>query len=310
MDANLQAIVQRMVTANEPEDNIRVVIEHYGASAAPKPKATPPPASATIGMIDQSTKKGDPQPEQPFGSLGIQTVSDKDWGQMTAQQRMQGVLRAVGNTVLGSGGRDAIDNPKTTLATAALPLVGKAAEAVPGILEGGKRLAGISKLRAGANIGAAATAAKDVALNTEGVGTEGLRALELQAAGGRLPRVASQLMQRITSPDAGDLTFEEARDFYSNLSRLSANEFGNLNPTMQRQLGAMKDALHQALVDAAGTVGKGEEYASGISEYAKASRAGAKWENSVKPALMTVLKRVAQGTGLAAGYDVAKRVLD
>lgn len=134
--------------------------------------------------------------------------------------------------------------------------------------------------------------------------------MELQQSGGRMPRVASQLMQRITNPDAGDLTFGEARDFYSNLSRMSANEFNSLNPTMQRQMGAMKEALHQALTAAAETVGKGEQYASGIKEYADSARAAARWNDTIKPTLWKSLRRVADLAGIGAGYDIARRVID
>lgn len=179
----------------------------------------------------------------------------------------------------------------------------------PGIVEGLKQIGGISKIRAGGNIQAATQAAGAVPLNTEGVGQSGLRAMELQEAGGRMPRVVSMLMRRVTDPDQPDLTFAEARDYYSNLSRLSANEFGSLNPTMQRQVGAMRQALHEALTSAADTVGAGDQYASGMSEYAKAGRAGQYWDKNLKPLLGSLAKDALKGSALAGGgYEVWKRL--
>lgn len=203
----------------------------------------------------------------------------------------------------------AVEHPYQTAAeigiAAATPSIIKAIPKVPGVLA---RTLGISAERAGQSIQSATAAAKGVPLNVEAVGREGLRAVELQAAGGSMPRVASRLMQRITDPKAADLTFEEARDFYSNLSRMSANEFNSVNPTMQRQLGAMRNALHQALVDAAETVGKGEQYAQGISEYAKAGRAAAQWDK-VKPAAMRTLRELVKAGAYGVGAGGLYRVL-
>jgi hypothetical protein len=247
---------------------------------APAKRATPPPRSATIGMLAPDTMTAPP-------AAGM---TDEQWAGLSAGEKLRNVLQWGGKAIasmtgMNEAGREAFENPGTTLALAAVPLLPK----VPGVLARGL---GISQARAGANIQAAAQAAEGAPVGVEGVGREGLRALELQASGGSMPRAASQLMRRITDPGAGDLTFEEARDFYSNLSRLSANEFGRLNPTMQRQIGAMRQALHEALVESAGTVGEGERYASGVREYARAGKAADYGKRAAKAA----------GIGLSADY--------
>jgi hypothetical protein len=43
-----------------------------------------------------------------------------------------------------------------------------------------------------------------------------------------------------------------------------------LNPIMRRQMGAIRSGLHQDLTDAAGTIGRGEDYAGAVKEYARA----------------------------------------
>lgn len=187
-------------------------------------------------------------------------------------------------------------------------LLAGGATMVPGVIEGGRRLAGVSSTRAAANIQAATKAATGAVVDTQAPGRAGLRAMELQAAGGSMPRAATQFMRRITDPKAADLTFEEARDFYSNLSRMSSNDFGRLNPVMQRQIGEMRAALHEALVASAESVGAGQQYASGIKEYAKAAHAAQQWD-AAKPALMRTLRRlggfVAGGAGAGAAYKWA-----
>lgn len=275
-------------------------------NSGPMPKqATAPPAAATRGMTPPSTMQ---EPSQPAaGEMSNEAWAALPTGEKARQALQWGGKVIAGMTGMGGAGREAVDNPKTTLTLAAVgPAVKQIGALAPRAAEGVRRIGGISKIRAGANIQAAEQAAGDVPLNVEKVGAEGLRAVELQQAGGRMPRVVSQLMQRITSPGAAELTFKEARDFYSNLSRLSANEFGSVNPTMQRQLGAMRAALHDSLVGAADTVGKGEQYAKGMSEYAKASRAAARW-NDAKPGLKKALWAALGTAGLT---PVAKKIWD
>lgn len=240
------------------------------------------------------TVRGDSAPseqelEQLFASGG-QTAPQEAPAQPHPNQQlydtMQGVgkwaARAIGGAFMGEPGVEAADSPGLTLASAALPVAGKY---LPGLAA---RTLGISSARAGQNIQAATQAAAEAPVNVEKVGEAGLRALDLKAAGGRLPRAAEQFMRRITDPEKAELTFEEARDFYSNISRLSANEYNNLNPTMQRQVGAMRSALHEALVDSAETVGKGQQYAKGISEYRRSFQA------------QELAKKVAKAVGVGA----------
>lgn len=102
------------------------------------------------------------------------------------------------------------------------------------------------------------------------------------------------------------LTFEEARDYASTISKLSANEFGKLAPVVQREVGAMRQALQTALTEAAGTVGKAGEYASGMKEYARAAKAS-KLASEHLPA---VVKSVAKATGLGAGGALGWKLFD
>lgn len=218
--------------------------------------------------------------------------------QPTTGENIRNVLewggKVLGGAFFGPAGVEAVKHPKTTIATAAIP---HARTVAPKLVELGKRGLGMSAQRAGQNIQAATQAAAKAPLNVEGAGREGLRMIDLQAAGGRMPRAATQFMRRVTEPGKPDLTFDEGRDFYSNLSRLSANEFGTLNPTMQRQLNAMRQELHKALVEGAETVGHGKAYESGIKEYAKSARASKQFGDIAGAVTPGRIAKYGAGTG-------------
>jgi hypothetical protein len=150
------------------------------------------------------------------------------------------------------------------------PAAVRGVKAVPGVVA---RAAGISKTRAATNLASAADAAKNVAINAELPGQHALRIMQLGETGNYVPAVVRKFAQRVTDPNKAALTFEEARDYASTISKLSANEFGKLAPVVQREVGAMRQALQTALTEAAGTVGKAKEYTSGLSEYARSTKA-------------------------------------
>lgn len=201
-------------------------------------------------------------------------ISKEDWDALPLAEKMNRFGKWALNSI---GGTFLMQSPEETKAMGEHPGVTLAGAAVGPVLQKGPGLVarglGISSVRAGQNIQAATQAAKDVPLNVERVGEAGLRAMDMQAAGATMPRAASRLMQRITDPALEPIQFGQARDFYSNLSRLSANEAGRMNPQMARQMSTMRAALHDALTEGAETVGKGQQYAKGIQEYARAARA-------------------------------------
>jgi hypothetical protein len=99
-----------------------------------------------------------------------------------------------------------------------------------------------------------------------------LRAQELGERGSTMPKPIKQLLNRTTDPDGGPLTFPEARDFYSNISRLSSKDVSKMNPIMQRQLGELRAAMSSDLSDAAGKIGLQDDYTGAMKEYRQASQ--------------------------------------
>jgi hypothetical protein len=86
------------------------------------------------------------------------------------------------------------------------------------------------------------------------------RILKLKDTGAKgTPQVITKLLNRVTTPGQQPLNFDDARLFYSNVSRLSANEYQQMNPQMQRAVGdfarAFKDSIHDAAEDASPGMG-------------------------------------------------------
>jgi hypothetical protein len=148
-----------------------------------------------------------------------------------------------------------------TAAEIALPMV-KGASAVPRISRAARTLETVMQ------------AAKDAPVDVAKAGDVALRIQQLADRGGTMPRTVGKFVQRVTDPNQAGLTYGEGRDFYSNISRLSANEFQRLTPVIQREVGNMRVALNDGLSRAAQTVGQGENYANAMKEYAQAAKLG------------------------------------
>lgn len=180
---------------------------------------------------------------------------------------------------------------------------GGAAKAAPGVLA---KVAGVSKVRAVANLDAAANAAKAVAIDVNKPGAAAFRIMELRDTGAKgVPMAVNKFIQRITDPMKGALDFEEARKFYSNLTRLSVNERSAMNGTVKFEVGGLVRALNESLTEAARSVGKADEYVAGMKEYARHMTMVKK-----VPKVAKIATGAAAGAmGAGAGYGLVQRLL-
>src|SRR5215469_12966756 len=88
-----------------------------------------------------------------------------------------------------------------------------------------------------------------------------MRAAELSERGAKgLPRVISRFVQRVTDPAKPDIAWNEFRDFMSNVSRLSQNEYNSMAPQMAAQVGRLATAMRQAASAAAKAGGVGDQF--------------------------------------------------
>lgn len=221
-----------------------------GTSAPAPQKATPAPASATIGMMQPSTAQGDPRQASIMGHRLPDSTSA-----MLAQ----------------ADPRDVSAEPIGPMPTGEI-LAG--AKSIPGILA---RIGGVSKERAAQNIAEALQAAKDVggvAVDMSKPAESGLRGIELQTAKFRMPTAASGIVEKVTKPGAAPIMAQEAHDLASNLSSLSVNETNAVKGAMKPVVSTMAKQTRQALIEALNVIDKGEQYAKGVSEYRRAAVAG------------------------------------
>lgn len=113
-------------------------------------------------------------------------------------------------------------------------------------------------------------------------GDAALRISELAERGGSMPKAVRDFLRRATDPEKAEPTYREMRDFYSNISRLSADEAGRLTPVVRKQLGELRSALNEALAKTAASGGHEKVYRAAMREYAVASRLRELSEAAVK----------------------------
>ena len=177
-----------------------------------------------------------------------------------------GLLRAA------KGGAELVSSPLQ----AGKDIVGGSAQALtmPGMVmapEGAEAVAGAipSSARAGRKLEDVLGAAKDVPIKAAGPTQEAFRGKEIASRGGTLPKILRDFTRRTSDPDAEPITYKEARDFYTN-ARLAMTEYLQTKPNMWRQVTIFKNALGEALQQAAAQAGKGAEYKSAMTEYRRA----------------------------------------
>ena len=104
----------------------------------------------------------------------------------------------------------------------------------------------------------------------------------------------NKFLNRVTNPKMGAMTYEEARDWYQLLGKMSADETMKMAPPVRRSLTQMVVGLKADIGDAADQVGHAADYYKGLGDYAKASRLQEWYDNAGD-----VLKKY--GIGAVAG---------
>ena len=229
-------------------------------------------------MIAQSTTQGDPK-KRPM----LQFTPEAE--------AMMGDVEVMGESPF-------LGNPISAL------------KAVPGVIAGAKAAAarglGISGARGGENINAAVEAGKAAALDVSELSKTVGDIMQFDRIE-TIPMAVRTLSRRLADAAKGDINVEEARRFYPSISRTSMDEWGKLTPAMQRRMGELRAVLDRSLKGAMDTVGKGEQYASGMKEYARSGKAAKTYEKTLKPAAKRtigfLLKAGAGGSAAKAGWD-------
>lgn len=153
-------------------------------------------------------------------------------------------------------------------------IMGVAAQMAPAI--GG--MAELSQLipsasRAGRALGQVKQVAGEVPVNVNEAGDVALRIKDLADRGASMPKVIRNFLSRVTDPEGAPVTFAEARDFYSNASKLSAAEGQRMIPAVRREVALFTQALGRSITETAASVGQGGKFTGAMTEYARAQKA-------------------------------------
>lgn len=169
----------------------------------------------------------------------------------------------IGGVVGGAqgGAREGIEGIVPGAETgASFGALGGAIQAIPRIGRSGKALGEVKR-----DIG-------KVPIDVSRPGDVALEAKELAESGGQLAKVMRDFIKRTTDPQKGPLTFREARNFYSNATRLSKDEFDRLTPVMKRQAALFTQELGKSIQATANATGQGTKFASAMKESAQAHK--------------------------------------
>lgn len=226
----------------------------------------------------------------------------------TSKHPVRGPLKAVGG---------ALEAAQIPLAFVGGPALGKAAEIVPSaehaahlfnlVEHGGEVLDAASPTGLRLVKGASA-----VPVHLSRTSDAAMKAMELGQRGGTPAKPVMDLLERVTKParvpgsrtrlPSKPLTYSEGRDFFVNLTKLSAEQGASLSAPMKQQIGLVAQALKADIGDAAGQVHQAGNYYAAMREYAKAAQ--------LKRAAQEIGKWAIRGAGLAGTAALAKLVWD
>ena len=160
--------------------------------------------------------------------------------------------------------------------------------------------------RAGAAFAEVKGAVGNVPINMSKVGDTALEIYTQSDRGASLPMAVRKLLNRTTKPGAAPLTYEEAKDFQSNISALSADEKMQMKPNTQRLLGQLNSELKDSLIEVADIKGKGQKLAGAFKEYHNAATLQGLSEKAIELGWKTLLG----GALGATGYGLARKAYE
>jgi hypothetical protein len=162
-----------------------------------------------------------------------------------------------------------------------------------------------SSARAAEILASVAKDAGDVPVMPTRVWPELQRFRELADSGGTMRKPVTNLINRFGNMiRKGPVRYNEARDFYSNLTALSSEDAAKLNPVMRRQMGIIANAFKDDIGQAAAQVNRASDYYAGIREYAKAAQLKRAALYMVKRFLIPAAATAGAGAAAKAGWDI------
>lgn len=141
--------------------------------------------------------------------------------------------------------------------------------------------------------------AKDVPVSMENTNPALQKFSKYVSTGGSKAPVITKLAKRVEAPEP--VNFPEARDFYTNVSRLTKRPGfirraieSPMKPSMRYEAGGVRQALNSDLTNAAHSIGRGNHYTGAVKEY----RRGAQLNRAMKWAAAAGAAEAARRTGV------------
>jgi|GEM_PF-4767151 hypothetical protein len=260
-------------------------------------------------------------------TTGVGTLLKKMGAHGLTYGNSEAVADFMGSLPLGllqatKGGAEVTQQGKTWQGTKDIVGGGMKAATIPSAFMGGPEAGATAAARAGGRIfgdadragqlfSKVAAAAREIDVPVTDEMYDAINnAKQLANTGAKgLPRVVTKFFNRITNVDE-PLTWDEARQFYSNVSRLSANEYNNMAPQMQRAVGQFASAFNNTLRSTAEAAGMGDEYGQAMQLYARSKA----WQKFGSQAWEGFKKALPVAGGVAAGKTIgdfaSRRLLD
>ncbi len=128
--------------------------------------------------------------------------------------------------------------------------------------------------------------------------------------GSQLPSVINKFVTRIADMEEGPLTYKEARQFYSNVSSLSASERMATKGNDLRLIQEFKHALGETISNTAEDAGRLEQYQGAMRDFANAKQAQGRVETITDVAKKAAIRAALGGIGGGAGYEAYRLLRD
>jgi polyhydroxyalkanoate synthesis regulator phasin len=144
---------------------------------------------------------------------------------------------------------------------------------------------------------------------TDGLSKATSRAQELADNGNTLPTSVRKFINRITDPDKGHLTYNEARDFLTKFGSMTADEAVKIAAPMKAQIQTMASELKSSIAQTAERAGKLEDFQSSMREYASAKKLQKVMDLVKQEGVKAAIKGAAGAVGtVAGGYSAYKLI--
>lgn len=230
---------------------------------------------AVADIRNSANKSGDPALRKILGAVPVEQAKDVMDAPDTAAGTIGGLLPTAAQMAIPTGTGAKVVH-----------------EAIPNVERAGRKFQDVM------------SAAKDVPVDLSEAGNVALRITQLAEHGGSMPMAVRKFLAYATDPSKPAMTYEVARDFASNISRLSADEMGRLTPVVAREVANLRVTLNKANALAAKAAGKLPEYEAAMREYANAMRV----RNVINSAIEGAKKTAPYATAAGAGLWLSKKL--